>query len=100
MDPECLERISRLFHSALERAPSERSAFLKEACGGDNALRHEVETLLDLRDNAEDFIESPALEAVARSLARREIQAGRPGAPDWKAPGEPISHPSTSEEGR
>ena len=39
-------RISDLYHAALERALEERSAFLAQACDGDDALRQEMESLL------------------------------------------------------
>ena len=42
MDPDRRSRISDLYHAALERAPEERSAFLMEACHGDDPLREEV----------------------------------------------------------
>src|SRR3984957_13013007 len=41
-----LQRIEDIFHRALELAPQARSAFLDEACGADNSLRREVESLL------------------------------------------------------
>ena len=46
MKLERWQQIERLYHAALERAESERAAFLKEACTGDDALRQEVESLL------------------------------------------------------
>ena len=46
-------RVDTVFHGASARPPSERAAFLDEACGGDGALRAEVERLLafDARTN-------------------------------------------------
>ena len=41
------EQVQRLYHAALERSWSERAAFLVDACAGDQALRREVEFLLD-----------------------------------------------------
>ena len=46
MTPERWQEIERLYHAALERDADERAAFLAAACGGDEALRHEVESLL------------------------------------------------------
>ncbi len=46
MTPERYERVMALFHAAGERPPEERAAFLAEACGGDDALRREVEELV------------------------------------------------------
>jgi serine/threonine protein kinase len=54
--------INDLFHRALEQPPAGRSAWLDEACGGDLALRAEVASLLAAHEQAEDFIESPAVD--------------------------------------
>jgi serine/threonine protein kinase len=65
-------RIERLWNAALERAQSERAAFLAEACEGDEELRREVESLLRFDLRAEHFIESPALEVAARAQAEAQ----------------------------
>jgi serine/threonine protein kinase len=55
-----------LFALALEKqTPTERSAFLEEACGGDAALRQRVEALLNTHDKAGAFLERPAVEQLA-----------------------------------
>jgi Tol biopolymer transport system component len=41
-----LQKIEQLYHTALERQPGGRSAFLDEACQGDVELRGEVQALL------------------------------------------------------
>ena len=46
MSPERWQKIEQLYHTALEREPGERNAFLDEACQGDVELRREVEALL------------------------------------------------------
>jgi serine/threonine-protein kinase len=46
MTPERWRRITGLFHEALARDPRERAAFVAEACGGDAALRSEVESMI------------------------------------------------------
>src|SRR5262245_10804949 len=55
-------QVEDLFHSALDRAPRERAAFLDAACADDRALRLQVEGLLESFDEAGDFIEKPALD--------------------------------------
>jgi serine/threonine protein kinase/Tol biopolymer transport system component len=40
-------RVEDIFHRAVELAPQARSTFLDEACGPDQSLRTEVESLLD-----------------------------------------------------
>ena len=79
MTPERWKQIEKLYHAALEREPEERSAFLDQACRGDEALRQEVESLLALEQPAESFIETPAIEAAARGIAedRARSMVGR-----------------------
>jgi len=69
MTPESHSKICNLYHSASEFAPTERSAFLDEACGGDELLRREVESLLSARDSAGDYFAVPAMEVAAGLLA-------------------------------
>ena len=54
----------RIFHAALERPVEARAAFLAEACGGDDALRRDVQSLLD-EASATGFLEQPALQVAA-----------------------------------
>jgi eukaryotic-like serine/threonine-protein kinase len=75
MKPERWQQLDKLFHSALERAPEERAAFLDQACPGDEELRKEVEALVAANAQAGSFIEKPALEAEARSLADEQRDA-------------------------
>ena len=76
MKPERWEQVAQLHRAALEREGSERSAFLREACGGDEELRREVESLLAYEGKKASFMESPALEVAAKQLARGEAEAG------------------------
>lgn len=55
MNRERWEKVKELFGSAVELDPSQRSAFLREACGADEALRAEVESLLASYDPTEVF---------------------------------------------
>ncbi len=75
MDPERWKQIEHIYHRALEREQSQRSAFLQEVCGGDSALRQEVESLLAHEQEAEDFIEAPALEVAAKGLAKDQVDS-------------------------
>src|SRR5579859_1598500 len=69
MEPERWRQIEDLYHAALELEASARAAFLERACGGDDDLRREVESLLASDAAAGSFIESPAMEIAARALA-------------------------------
>src|SRR5215472_2899694 len=64
-----LQQIERLYHAALELDESEWEAFLDIECAGDEDLRREVNSLLFYSKHSKRFIESPALETVARELA-------------------------------
>src|SRR2546427_2003475 len=69
MKAERWPAVERLYHGALERAAEERAAFLNDACGNDDELRREVESLLAYEDKAKDFIENPALEVAGELMA-------------------------------
>jgi serine/threonine protein kinase len=93
MEPERWQRIERLYHAALEVEESRRLAFLQNACDGDEALRREVEALLSREKRAEKFMETPALEVAARTLAQDQNQP-EPGLDEdeLRLVGKTISH--------
>jgi serine/threonine protein kinase/TolB-like protein/Tfp pilus assembly protein PilF len=69
MKSEQWQQLDNLFHSALEREPEERSAFLDAACGGNESLRQQVEVLIAAHEKSGSFIERPAFEVEAQSVA-------------------------------
>ena len=71
-------RAKALFCEAVDRPDAERPAFLAGACGGDEALRAEVESLLASDRQAAGFIEVPAVELLAGpSIATGSGDSGR-----------------------
>ena len=68
MNAQRWQQVNDLFHSAVERAPEERTAFLDEACYGDESLCREVKSLLASHEQTENFIESPAFETAPELL--------------------------------
>jgi eukaryotic-like serine/threonine-protein kinase len=72
MKPERWQHVQNLYHAALEREPNQRSAFLEEACAGDEGLHVEVESLLDHHEQAERFIDTAALALAAEGLAEEQ----------------------------
>ena len=63
-------RVSELYDRAVELDPLERKAYIDGACSGDPGLRTEVESLVLADSQASpDFIETPALNLLARDLA-------------------------------
>jgi tetratricopeptide (TPR) repeat protein/predicted Ser/Thr protein kinase len=71
--------VKRIHQSALDVDPSERAAFVEELCDGDEALRHEVHSLLAYATEAESFLERPAVDIAATSPgeSRKETLVGR-----------------------
>jgi serine/threonine-protein kinase len=63
MTPERWHKTRQILHEVLECEPDRRSAFLIEACSGDEALRSEVEALLLAHEKAGDFLQNPVLES-------------------------------------
>src|SRR5437867_2604497 len=79
MTPERWEKVKEIFQAALEREPGERSTFLEDACGRDESLRKEVESLIASHEKDGSFIDSPAYEAAAELLAdeKSELKPGQ-----------------------
>jgi len=83
MAPERWRRVEAVYESALKVEPADRSAHLDSACGADQELRREVESLLACADKADGFLEAPAAaivaagEAGASSAERTPSLAGR-----------------------
>src|SRR5512145_1229787 len=77
MTPERWKQVDQLMQEALERESAERAAFLAEACGGDDELRREVESLLGFHERAGDFIEAPPSDMAADWLIAKESLAGQ-----------------------
>ncbi len=78
MTPERWRQVKQIFQAALDRAPSERSAFLSDACAGDDSLRKEVESLIAAHEKTGKFIDSPAYEAAAELLVNEKTEL-KPG---------------------
>lgn len=89
-----------IFAAALEQAdPAARSAYLEEACAGDDALRRRVEGLLAAHAKAGDFLEQPASAPATESTVRMEgsvtplpASASRP---DGLPPLQPSTYPDS-----
>jgi eukaryotic-like serine/threonine-protein kinase len=73
------QQVDQLFHSALKREPSQRSAFLAEACDGDETLVNEIESLLASHEQAGSFMEAPPADLAAELLTDNQtrLPAGR-----------------------
>ena len=65
MNPDRWQQISQLYHAAVTRDARDRAGFLREACGGDDALQQEVASLLSNERDAAGFLSDPAFAAAA-----------------------------------
>src|SRR5215471_1400338 len=74
MTPERIQQIQELYLAARDRDPATRSAFLADNCGGDEELRHEVESLL-AHDSGE-VMGRPAMEVAAELLDSSHLRPG------------------------
>ncbi|MGD9632304.1 MAG: protein kinase [Pirellulales bacterium] len=71
--------LESIFFAALEKASlAERAAFLDEACGGNAALRADVDRMLAVHPRAGGFLEQPAIAGDVTELHLSSI-AERPG---------------------
>ncbi len=62
LTPQEADRVSDLVAEAAALEPEQRAAFLAQACLGADGLRAEVESLLDFKTKAPQFLASPAFE--------------------------------------
>ena len=67
--------MKEVFEAALGHAPEERSAFVGQACAGDDLLHSEVNSLLSSYEEESSFMETPAAAIAARSLVSEESAA-------------------------
>jgi hypothetical protein len=75
MRPERWQQIEKLYHSALKQEASRRTAFLQEACPGDEDLRREVESLLAQPPQAESSIEASALQVTVQTMTETRARS-------------------------
>lgn len=69
MNSDQYRELDRLLQAVLERPCEEREAFLHDACAGNESLERHVRVLLESEPNVTDFLERPAIELAAQSLA-------------------------------
>ena len=69
--------VEDIFQTAADLRPEDRARYLDRVCQGNNALRREVEELLEFHDAGGEFLEAPAIEDAARDLAQ-DLAADEP----------------------
>jgi eukaryotic-like serine/threonine-protein kinase len=74
MDPERWKLVDDLLQSALLLPEDRQEEFLQTACEGDATLLDEVRSLLTSHHRAANFLEKPAIDVAAQSLAFNQTQ--------------------------
>ncbi|HSE98298.1 MAG TPA: protein kinase [Blastocatellia bacterium] len=72
MTPERYKQVGEIYRAVLELEPEHRIAYIERACQGDDALRREVESLLEYEDEADQFIETPAVQLMASKIVQTQ----------------------------
>src|SRR3569832_995268 len=70
MTPERWKQVGQLYEAALELPRGERMAFLRKACGEDDSLCREIESLLAEDRDSADFLGRGAIDDAAKALAK------------------------------
>src|SRR5438876_1726765 len=72
------QQVQQLFDAALQHSPEKRQEFLEQACGSNQELRREVESLLAAHDESGSFMAEPAVVGMAEVLhqATSRLQPG------------------------
>ena len=79
MTGERWSRIATILHSALMREPHDRAALVAEACGDDEGLRREVESLLARAPELDAILNTPAAELRRAPAGRSPLVGERVG---------------------
>src|SRR5262245_31397249 len=90
--PERWARLDELYHAALEQPEEQRDPFLRSACAGDEALRHEVLALLRFHRHEGFFDKSPAEIASRLKVAVEDPPPGEIRCPSCSVLVPALSH--------
>jgi serine/threonine protein kinase/tetratricopeptide (TPR) repeat protein len=92
MESERWHRVEQLYHTALELAEGERTAFLGGSCGNDDELRREVESLLAHDKRIGDFLEIGLLQEKVNTLTGQEMLSDGTASDNLGLVGKRVSH--------
>ena len=79
LSPDDWPRLKDVFAGARALPTDERPAYLAAACGGNEALRQEVESLLSSDERAKSFLEAPAVVRGDDTRVTRSLEGQRIG---------------------
>src|SRR5438094_8696183 len=87
MKVEQWHMIEELYHSASDLPDGERHSFLQAACGEDQRLLYEVESLIRHGSAPQSVLDTPAMAIMTKAMAADEYQSPAP-----LLEGQTISH--------
>jgi Tol biopolymer transport system component/predicted Ser/Thr protein kinase len=73
MIPEFWQRVEELYHLVLQQDPSQRAAFIKQACSDDEEMEREIKSLLAHEEPASKFMEAPGMAVLAKAMAGERV---------------------------
>ena len=79
LPPKDWPRVGDVFEGARALSADRRGAYLAERCGGDEALRQEVESLLAWDARTKSFLETPVLVRVDDAMVMKNLEGQRIG---------------------
>ncbi|HET9262980.1 MAG TPA: protein kinase [Vicinamibacterales bacterium] len=79
LPPYDRQRLKEVFAGARALPSERRLAYVAEACGSNEALRQEVESLLASDERAKSFLEMPAMVQVQDAFAGKNLEGQRIG---------------------
>ena len=77
--PDDWSRVREAFEGALAFPADARPAYLSRTCGGDAALRQQVEALLASHERAKSFLETPAAPVATIAVNTMPLEGQRIG---------------------
>ena len=86
MTPERWRRIEQLFHDARARSLADLAAFLRNACADDEAMRRNVESLLDESASDDGFLAALHHPNICAIYGFEEADGSRGGKGDARQP--------------
>src|SRR5438093_6255535 len=78
MKAERWQVIEELYHSASDLPDAQRNSFLQKACGEDQSLLYEVESLIRHGSTPQSVLDTPAMAIMAKAIAADESKSSAP----------------------
>src|SRR5262249_59069781 len=69
MEAKDWQRLEHLFHTALGLGVAERADYLARECAGEEAMRAEIESLIEVFEKQTDFLDKPVFNAGLKALS-------------------------------